>query len=209
MSKDKAATTKWNKSNLSYVNYQKYLKRKPANERFKLTLIDLLYVSNFKGGNASIHQEEADVIKNLKAYSKILQEIENEFPNADLRKLDKNRIDKLIAQVQKLFDLSKKKTETHIDGFSVSYISALAHFYFPDLIPILDRRVLNGLDIIGEDDYNNQKQVKDLASHFKRLVEDLHAELKEESNDNVTLRDLDEKDFAVKIEKSKQAKEDE
>ena len=47
MDNDKRATTQWDKSSISYKNYQSYIANKP--QKFELTLIDLLYISNFKG----------------------------------------------------------------------------------------------------------------------------------------------------------------
>lgn len=68
---------RWEKANISYKNYLTYLGRKDG--RFKLTLIDLLYVSNFKGGYASIHENESSVNAKLEKYSEHLKEIHNRF----------------------------------------------------------------------------------------------------------------------------------
>jgi hypothetical protein len=51
--------TRWEKADISYRNYIAYLNRKSS--PCELSLIDLLYVSNFKGGSASI-QEQAHSI---------------------------------------------------------------------------------------------------------------------------------------------------
>ena len=42
---DKAAETKWDKAAISLENYKEYYKKKT--NKFDLTLIDLLYISNF------------------------------------------------------------------------------------------------------------------------------------------------------------------
>jgi hypothetical protein len=44
---NKKAKTQWLKSAISYDNYNKFIKNKL--DKFELTYIDLLYISNFKG----------------------------------------------------------------------------------------------------------------------------------------------------------------
>ena len=56
---DKRAIALWTNAARSLKNYQQYIDRKRT--KYELTLIDLLYISNFKGGNASIHEEEGIV----------------------------------------------------------------------------------------------------------------------------------------------------
>lgn len=48
--------TQWKKSEISLQNYQNYLSRKK--DKFHLSIIDLLYILNFKGGNATINEGE-------------------------------------------------------------------------------------------------------------------------------------------------------
>ena len=45
--------TGWNKSEISLLNYQRYILKKA--DKFRLGLIDLLYVSNFKGEKITIN----------------------------------------------------------------------------------------------------------------------------------------------------------
>lgn len=53
--KRKGNEKRWYKLGISLNNYKNYISRKTTTN---LTLIDLLYISNFKGGNAAIHEEE-------------------------------------------------------------------------------------------------------------------------------------------------------
>lgn len=71
------SSTQWEKADVSYQNYIHYIKRKP--EKFKLTLIDLYYIRNFKDGNASIHEKEKLANIKLKKYSEHLRVIHKEF----------------------------------------------------------------------------------------------------------------------------------
>ena len=46
--------TTWQMLDVAYGNYRAFINRKPEEQRHVVTLLDLLHVSNFKGGNASI-----------------------------------------------------------------------------------------------------------------------------------------------------------
>lgn len=87
---NKSATTRWINSDISYKNYQNYIKGKKK-DRFNLTLIDLLYISNFKGGNASIHEEEEVVNEKLISYADMLKKIDEKLGNNELRDLSEGR----------------------------------------------------------------------------------------------------------------------
>ena len=73
MKHNNAAISKWNKSLVSYDNYQIYIKQK--RERFDLKLIDLLYISNFKGGNSTINEKEISVNQKLISYSMLVMPV--------------------------------------------------------------------------------------------------------------------------------------
>ena len=65
-----------------------------------------------------------------------------------------------------------------IDGFGVSYCSALFHFHFPKLIPVLDRRVLIGISIVAKaEQMTSEGQVRDIENHYTDLIEKLRHEL--------------------------------
>lgn len=139
-----ALINQWQKANISYQNYLNYIRRKE--KKFELTYVDLLYVSNFKGGNASINEDENSVNGKLKEYSKHLTVISQEFGKKYLKDLPNEELESLKNKASSFIKLTLSNS-TSIDGFRCSYASAMLHFHFPNLIPILDRRVLNGVGI--------------------------------------------------------------
>lgn len=186
------ASTQWGKADVSYQNYIHYIERKP--EKFELTLVDLHYIRNFKGGNASIHEKESLVNAKLKKYSEYLKVIHKEFGDKQLRDLSKEESELLKSKAQSFICLTLDNS-TAIDGFKTSYASALLHFYFPNLIPILDRRVLNGVGIHVKK--NNQGQVINIKRHYPTLIDKFYIHLK--ANPTKSLRDYDKENFTKPI----------
>jgi hypothetical protein len=170
---DKRAETLWGKANISYKNYSSYIDKKV--NRYQLSLIDLLYISNFKGGNASIHGEEEQINNKLISYSEALRVIGNGFKGKALAELSNEEIENLISRVTDICNLTHKGKETYIYGFGVSYLSALLSSYFPKLIPILDRRVLMNLSLVKKDDINTQNQIRDIQRFYEPLIKNIAA----------------------------------
>jgi len=190
---DKRAERQWDKSDISYKNYLNFISTKT--NKFELTFIDLLYVSNFKGGYATINEPEETISKKLTAYGQIFKEINLKFNNRHLNKLDNNEMTELITFSDKLIKLTDYKSEHKIDGFSVSFLTTLLHFYFPNLYPILDRRVLSGLNLIDKiKDIDKQGQVKNMKNFYSKLI--LEFKLKTEKQ---TIRELDKELFITKF----------
>jgi hypothetical protein len=185
--------TRWQKADISYQNYVAYLKRKPL--PYDLSLIDLLYVSNFKGGNASIQEEEKRINLKLKAYSEIIKKVAERFGHRNLRDLNEVELKSLQKFSAEFLTLVKKDSLFCIDGFGSSYASALLHFHFPTLIPILDRRVLNGAGINAE--INAQGQVIDIERYYPELIQYFHRELQKRPEKD--LRTLDKELFIKPI----------
>ena len=190
---DKRAQTRWEKSDISYNNYQDYLERKT--ERFKLSLIDLFYISNFKGGNATIQESEKDINRKLIKYSDKLQDIFFVFGTLILSDLNNNQINLLISKVDSFCDLTDKNTDSQIDGFSISYLSALLNSYFPNLIPIIDRRILINLNLVTNNDIEKKGQIKNIRSFYGKLIEKM-AELCRKGK---SIREIDRQYFEIKI----------
>ncbi len=191
---DKNALTKWTKSNISYNNYQEFINKK--SDRFKLSLIDLLYISNFKGGNATINEPEKDIECKLQSYSKLLIAIHNKFNGKALQHLEENEIEELIKLINSICDMTHKNTKTRIDGFSVSYLSALLNSYFPILIPILDRRVLINLSLVKKADIDNYGQIKNIQNFYTTLINKFMEVCKKEK---INVRELDKILFSTKL----------
>lgn len=198
MTTDNKASTQWDKSEKSYINYQNYIRSKV--DKFELTLIDLLYVSNFKGGNATINEDETIIKHKLKTYSKVLKVLETKFGTRKLVDLSEKELNELTDEIKLLCSLTKKPAVSKIDGFSISYLSALLNCYFPDLLPILDRRILINLGIVTKTDINKQGQIIEIERFYKTLID----KIKEKSSrENKTLRQIDRELFVIKIPKEK------
>ena len=192
---DKKAENKWKKANNCYENYQNFIKGKT--DRFELTLIDLLYISNFKGGNATIGEKEQEVNEKLLAYSEKLRKISKTFKSKKLSQLTDPEIKKLVGYIESVSDLTEKEN-TKIDGFGPSYLSALLSAYFPRLIPILDRRVLLNLKVVDKNDLNSQDQVKKIGKFYGELIQKIAKLAKK--NTLKTIRNIDREIFIKKIE---------
>lgn len=186
------SSTQWKKKDVSYQNYIHYIKKKP--KRFELTLIDLLYLRNFKGVNASIHEKENLVNAKLKKYSENLRIIHKEFGDRQLRGLSKEELRLLKSKAQSFICLTLHNSMA-IDGFKTSYASALLHFHFPNLIPILDRRVLAGVGIDAKKD--TQGQVINIENYYPALIDKFYIHLK--ANPTKSLRDYDKENFTKRI----------
>jgi len=185
--------TGWQKSEISLNNYQDYLITK--NDRFELSLIDLLYVSNFKGGNATIDVAAETLSLKLKPYSLVLRKIDDEFKGRQLCSLtiiETNRLIDLVSDLVTLCSLF----DSNIDGFKSSYLSALLHSFFPKLIPILDRRLLINLELVSQTDLLGTKQVKKIDTFYPQLifkVRELSIEF------SATVRQLDHEYFTIDL----------
>lgn len=193
---DTKSLKRWEKGIVSLDNYQNYLSK----HKFHLTLIDLLYVSNFKGGNATINEDEEGINKKLKSYSDVLLQIDQDFKNESLANLSGNKLEKLIDLSDQFFKLAKTQK---IDGFSYSFMSTLLHAYFPKLYPILDRRILLNLEIIkepsnGKSDVWGDGQIKDIYKFYPKLIRKVREECQVSET---TVRGADKKWFSQKLPK--------
>lgn len=116
---DKRALTQWDKSEISYQNYTEYIKGKST--KFDLSIIDLFYIKNFKGGSATINEPEKIISSKLVSYSDILKQIDKKFRRKNLSELTTNEVDELINITKKGLELVNPKSDTKIDGFSFSF----------------------------------------------------------------------------------------
>ena len=193
--KENTHSRKWEKMNAALKNYSAYLAR---NKSKPLGLIDLLYISNFKGGNAAVCENEADVDEKLKNYDAVFVKIREKFGEKKLEELESEKVDELCGLAQDVFTLARQK-ETKIDGFKESYLSALMHAHFPNLLPIIDRRVMVGAGIITEKNKNlhfkSGNQLRDIPEDYPRLIRKSHKDLKE-IKEAKNLRELDKYYFA-------------
>ncbi len=181
--------TTWEMLNVAMLHFQAHIASKK--DRCSLSIVDLLHVSNFKGGNASITEAVQSLPGKLKHYESALKEIEESFGSRALVALNDIETKDLKTRCSSFLSLTES-LDSEIRGFGPSYASALLAAHFPNLIPVLDRRALNGAGIRVE--RNAQDQVKNIASHYGELIDAFKKELKKESG--MTLRQLDKRWFS-------------
>jgi hypothetical protein len=189
----KAAGT-WDRAEHAYHHYVDYVARKP--DKYALSFTDLVYVKNFKGGSTVIAEPIATLAAKLQQYEQALRTASKDsaFSRA-LSDLDDQ--DYLEAREQIVaFAALSRRAEARINGFGVSFSSALLHFYFPRLVPILDRRAVNGANLKGIE-VDAQDQVTNLLQLYPALVDCFRITLRE--NAELTLRELDRYLFSQEL----------
>lgn len=180
--------TTWNMLNEALAHFTKYIDKKK--QPHELSIIDLLYVSNFKGGNASITEPPSTLQDKLNHYSLALKEIKDTFNKKTLSTLDPTELNDFSTACTAFIKLTQESS-SKIRGLGPSYASALLSAHLIDLAPILDRRVLNGANISTVKMASGQ--VKDIESHYRELIEAFHKELKK--TPGLTIRELDRRWF--------------
>jgi hypothetical protein len=173
--------------------FQSHIKSKP--DRFALSIVDLLHVSNFKGGNASITEPEPGLSSKLESYEAQLRNIDSVVSGRKLGKLGK-KLEKVKECGVNFLHLTSE-AKTRIRGFGPSYASALLYALFPHVMPVLDRRILNGARIPAQLD--SQGQVKDISSYYGQLIDAFYRLLS--ADDALSLRELDKRWFCVDLPK--------
>jgi hypothetical protein len=193
---DKAAHQRWKRLDIAMGHFQDYLMCKQ--DRFDLSIIDLIFVSNFKGGNASITEPKRFLTEKLAKYSQVLRTMHRTISGRKLTELSDVEFEDVKKMALNCFALTEKGSKYQISGFGPSYASALISAYFPDVVPVIDRRILNGAEIGGVK-LNLQGQVKNIASYFSPLFDRCRAVLLDSS---VSLRELDRQWFVRPLPKA-------
>ncbi len=200
MSVDQRAVSNWERATIAYDHYVQYIDGK--GDRFRLSLIDLLYIKNFKGGSAVIAEPVSGLTAKLASYESALRAAHKEAAfYRPLGKIDDGEyqdIRRKIVEFVGLADLSTKP-DTHIKGFGVSFCSALLHFFFPSSVPILDRRVVNGARIPGAR-IDTEGQITNLLDLYPSLIDHFRECLRTDSS--LSVRSLDRFLFIRKIPKN-------
>lgn len=181
--------TTWEMLNVAMSHFQEHISQKTY--RFALSIIDLLHVSNFKGGNASITEPAVGLSGKLTYYETALATLGDEFAEKSLGQLENDELERLKKLCSDFLDLTKAES-SRIRGFGPSYASALLAAHFVDLIPVLDRRALNGAEIATQVD--GQGQVKNIATHYGGLINAFHQKLN--SDPTKSLRQIDKEWFS-------------
>lgn len=191
---DTKAQKTWERANHAYKHYICYIESKP--DPISLSFTDLIFVKNFKGGMATICEPVATLSTKLQCYAESLRKFRADSafcqPLAKLSDAEYMHVrDEIIRFVQPPKKLDK------IDGIRASFASALLHFYFPAVVPILDRRVLNGAGIQGIR-VNNQDEVVNSLELYPKLIDFFRSSLR--SNPEKSLRELDRELFIQKLQ---------
>jgi hypothetical protein len=173
--------------------FQSHIRSKP--DRFALSIVDLLHVSNFKGGNASITESEPGLSTKLTSYEALLRSIDSIVSVKKLGKLS-NELEQ-VKECGVNFLRLTSDGRTRIRGFGPSYGSALLYAFFPDVMPVLDRRILNGAGIPVR--FDSQGQVKDISLYYGQLIEAFYKLLS--ADEDLSLRELDKRWFCVELPK--------
>ena len=190
---DKKAHKKWITSHVLLLDYQEYINKKV--DKLSLTFIDLLYISNFKGGNSTIKCGEENINITLKEYSNSLKKLNKIYSGKSLIELNDIETEELIKTVELTI---KDLIENHnINGFKYSYMSALLHAYFPNLLPILDRRILINLELVTINDIDSTKQVKKIEQFYGSLVNKFREILI--ADNTKSIRNVDYENFILEL----------
>lgn len=188
------AAGNWDRAEHAYQHYLDYVARKP--DKYALTFTDLVYVKNFKGGSTVIAEPRATIAAKLQLYEQALRAASrNAAFSRALGDLDDQ--DYLNAR-ERIVDFAalSERPEARISGFRVSFSTALLHFHFPRIVPILDRRAVNGANLKGIE-VDAQNQVTNLLQLYPALIECFRLKLK--SNAKLTLRELDRHLFSQEL----------
>ena len=119
-----------------------------------------------------------------------------EYENRTLIEINEEELKKLEVIINEMNNFITNE-DTHIFGFGFSYLSALLSFYFPNLLPIIDKRILLNLEFVTQGELM-QKQVKNINEYYIRLLNRIREELSKNENRKKTLRDFDKQFFTLK-----------
>ena len=194
---DQRALNRWTKARTPYGYLRSHVLQKEKAERYRLTLIDLVLVSNFKGGSATIAEPPDCLERKLEAYADKLSQIGKEFGQKrlpQLRGCSEQDLTKLIELASGFCQLARSP-DTKIDGFGPSFATALLNVNFPHLLPILDKRGLSGADIQNVQT-DTQGQVIGIESHYPDLIRYFHERSKMDSK---TLEEIDKEIFGMEL----------
>ncbi len=194
MPTDNRAATNWNRAQHAYQHYQSYLSAKQ--DRYALTFTDLVYVKNFKGGSAIIDEPLQTCQSKLGFYEKALRACADDLSfGPTLATIPDKEYPRIRANIV-AFAALPKGDQSDISGFGSSFASALLHFFFPLVVPILDKRALNGSGVQGIQ-VNRSNNVTNLLGLYPVLIDSCRSRLQE--NRELTLRDLDRMLFIERL----------
>lgn len=191
---DPKAKSTWLRAENAYQHYRQYMATK--SNQFTLSFTDLIYVKNFKGGSSVIGESTTTLKEKLMHYEHAIRSFDAQPESKlTLAQLDDGPYESLRGKMVAFANLPNERN-ADINGFGVSFASTLLHFHFPHLVPILDRRALNGSLIPGLV-VNGDNQVINLLDLYPALINYFRARLREDLS--LTLRELDSRLFEVAL----------
>lgn len=194
MPTDNRAVTNWRRAQHAYEHYQSFIADK--SDKYALAFADLAFVKNFKGGRAFIDEPMATFAHKLRHYEAALRACVADpafaFTLSTVPDSDYSRVRDTITA----FAALPETPASDISGFGSSFASALLHFYFPVLVPILDKRALNGSGVPGLR-VDSQNNVTNLLVLYPALIDNCRERLQQ--NQQPTLRELDRQLFIEEL----------
>lgn len=191
---DEKAMGQWKRAGYAYAHYRAYIATKTP--RASLTFADFVFVANFKGGSATVAEPLSSFGHKAAFYAAALENFYKDpgssQPLGRVSAADYPRLRNLMVEFASL----PERDESHISGFGPSFASTLLHFHFPELVPILDKRALNGCGVPGIR-VDSQNNVTNLLSLFPALIDQFRTQLT--ASPHLSLRQLDEQAFIQKL----------
>lgn len=190
---DNRAYNQWKKARVPYKYYQNYLNTKP--DRCCLSVIDLIFIANFKGGSATIAEPESSLMRKLPIYSTHLEALARDFGTKKLGALTESELGDLVIRAHRFLSLTRDFASC-LDGFGPSFASAILNSHIPSVLPILDKRGLNGANIGGVET-NSQGQVIEIEKHYGSLICYVNSRMAYDSS--ATIESIDQELFSCDL----------
>ncbi len=191
---DPQAARNWDRADHAYKHYRRFIVAKL--DPYALDFADLAFVKNFKGGMAQIAEPVANFDAKLRLYENALRACAADpgfaLTFSMMQDSEYCRVQKVIVA----FAAKPEEPASHIAGFGSSFASALLHFYFPRIVPILDKRALNGSNVQGLR-VDGGRIVTNLLPLYPALIDAFRKRLIQDHQ--LTLRDIDREWFIEKL----------
>jgi hypothetical protein len=182
-----------NRVKITYTYCLDYIDSKE--DKFTLTLEDLLYLSNFKWWGGTIQESPVTLKEKLKHFSDKFKSIDKLFNMDSLYTLSENRLQKLMVVSNDILLDCLSNSPYKIAWIWASYMSALLHLYFQKLCPIIDRNILLGLDLIENVSIDSQWQVKNIHLFYNTLIQKTY--LIQKDDPSKSIKDIDDTYFEI------------
>ncbi len=155
------------RSKNAYAHYQNYISSK--NDAYALSFVDLLYVKNYVGSKSALTEPPFSCAEKLLNYEERLRRCEQDEAFAlNLKILNESdflRVRKRIIE----FSTLPLNPQYLIAGFGCPAALALLHFYFPKLVPLIDRDAISK-KIYGEIKTNYYGEISDPRAAFIKVI---------------------------------------